>query len=47
MTLGYDSYTGSVVMQWNTCNCSVNQSKIIFCNPYDKTEYNTFVNGML
>ena len=47
MTSEDDSNTGSVVMQWNTSNCLVQQSKIIFCNTYDKREYNTFVNSML
>ena len=39
--------TGSVVMQYNTNNCLVQQSKIIFRSTHDETEYNTFVNGML
>ena len=47
MTSEDDSNTGTVVMQWNTNNCLVQQSKIIFRNTYDKREYNTFVNGML
>ena len=42
-----DSYTGSVVMQYNTNNCLVHQSKITFCNTHDKVEYETFVNSML
>ena len=42
-----DSYTGSVVMQYNTSNCLVQQSKIIFRNTYDKSEYETFVGRML
>ena len=42
-----DSNTGSVVMQYNTSNCLVQQSWIRFRNAYDKTEYNTFVNSML
>ena len=42
-----DSYTGSVVMQYNTSNCFVQQSKITFCNTHDKEEYETFVNSML
>ena len=41
------SNTGSVVMQYNTNNCLVQQSKIIFRNTHDKVEYITFVNSML
>ena len=43
----YDSNTGSVVMQYNTSNCLVQQSWIIFRNTHDKVEYITFVNSML
>ena len=42
-----DSNNGSVVMQYNTNNCLVQQSKIIFRNTYDKSEYETFVGRML
>ena len=42
-----DSYTGSIVMQYNTSNCLVQQSKIIFRNTYDKVEYQTYVNSTL
>ena len=42
-----DSYTGSVVMQYSTSNCLVQQSWIRFHNTYDETEYNTFVGRSL
>ena len=42
----YNSNTDTVVMQYNTSNCLVQQSKIIFCNTYHKVEYQTFVNSM-
>ena len=47
MTSEDDSNTGSVVMQYNRNNCLVQQSKITFCNTYDKEEYETFVNRKL
>ena len=47
MMMEYDSNNGSVVMQYNTNNCLVKQSKITFYNTYDETEYETFVNSML
>ena len=42
-----DSNTGTVVMQYNTSNCLVQQSWIRFRNTHDNTEYETFVNSML
>ena len=35
MTSEYDSYTGSVVMQYNTSNCLAQQSWIRFRNTHD------------
>ena len=42
-----DSYTGTVVIQYNTSNCLVQQSWIRFRNTQDKAEYETFVGRML
>ena len=43
MTSEDDSNTGTVVMQYNTSNCLVQQSWIRFQNTHDKAEYETFV----
>ena len=47
MTSDDHSNTGSVVMQYNTSNCLVQQSWIRFRNTHDKAEYNTFVGRSL
>ena len=47
MMMEYDSNIGTVVMQYNTNNCLVQQSKITFRNTHDNVEYETFVNSML
>ena len=47
MTSDDHSNTGTVVMQYNTSNCLVHQSKITFCNTHDKEEYEAFVNRKL
>ena len=47
MTSEDDSNTGTIVIQYNTSNCLVQQSWIRFHNTQDNTEYETFVGRSL